>query len=177
MALTLINTQTASGASSVSFTSGIDSTYKTYIFKSIRIHPSDNGVEWTFQANVSGASGYNETILSTYFRGYYTESGSTDHFGYQAPFDQSGTAFQPINPGIGNQADAVGDGELWIFNPSSTTYVKHFHNRSSQMGSSPAARDSFTAGFFNVTGAITEVQFKMASGTFDGVISMYGMSE
>ena len=36
----LISTQTASGSANINFTSGIDSTYKEYIFKLINIHPA-----------------------------------------------------------------------------------------------------------------------------------------
>ena len=77
MALTLINSQTASGDSTISFTTGIDSTYKTYLFKCVKIHPSADGYSFDFQANVDGASGYNETMTTTYFRTYHTEDDST----------------------------------------------------------------------------------------------------
>ena len=177
MALTLINSQTASGDSTISFTTGIESTYKTYLFKCVKIHPSADGYSFDFQANVDGASGYNETMTTTYFRTYHTEDDSTGNTEYQASFDQAqGTAFQPISPGISNHSDAVGDGELWLFNPSGTTFIKHFQARFQQLGN-VASRDSFTAGYFNVTGAIDEIQFKMSSGTFDGIISLYGLGE
>ena len=177
MSLTLIETQNPSGASTVSFTSGIDSTYKTYLFTCAKIHPSADGYEFAFQANVAGASGYNETMTTTYFRTYHTEDDGTGNTEYQGAFDQvQGTAFQPISPGFSNASDAVCDGELWLFNPSGTTFIKHFQSRFSQMQTA-AMRDSFTAGYFNVTGAIDDIQFKMTSGTFDGVISMYGLGE
>ena len=178
MALTLINSQTASGDSSISFTSGIDSTYKTYLFKCVKIHPSADGEEFAFQANVDGASGYNETMTTTYFRTRHREDDSEGTTEYQGAFDQAqGTAFQPISPGVGNAADSVADGELWLFNPSGTTFIKHFQSRFSQMESTSAIRDSYAAGYFNVTGAIDEIQFKMSSGTFDGIISLYGLGE
>tara|TARA_B100001123_G_C15337452_1_gene1033399 strand:- start:2656 stop:3189 length:534 start_codon:yes stop_codon:yes gene_type:complete len=177
MSLTLIQSQTASTDTTVSFTTKIDSTYKTYLFKCVKIHPSADGESFSFQANVSGASGYNETITSSYFRTYHTEDDSSATTEDQGAFDQAqGTAFQPISPGISNDNDACGDGELWLFNPSGTTFIKHFYATFEHLGN-VAMRNSFTEGYFNVTGAITEIQFKMSSGTFDGVISLYGMGE
>lgn len=176
MALTLIQTQIASGASDVSFTSGIDSTYKTYLFKVNSLHPGTSGVKFEFQANASGASGYNETMITTYFRTYVTEDGSLNLFGFSTGDAQSGTAFQPLSHGTSNHADAATNGELWLFNPSNTTYVKHFHARFSQFGNT-AIQDDYAAGLFSPTSAIDEIQFKQSSGTFDATISMYGVSE
>ena len=176
MALNLIQTQTASGASDVSFTSGITSAYKTYLFKVNTLHPGTSGVKFEFQANVSGASGYNETMLTSYFRTYVTEDGAIEQFQFATGDAQSGTAFQPLSHGTSNHADAATNGELWLFNPSNTTYVKHFHARFSQFGNT-AIQDDYAAGFFDVTGAINAVKFQTTSGTFDGTITMYGMGE
>jgi hypothetical protein len=174
MALTKIAEQTASNSASLSFTSDIDSTYKLYMFKFVKINPATDGTQFSFQADVSGASGYNETILSSYFRAYHTESGGGGNLQYESTYDQSGTAFQTLNGVTGNDSDAACDGELFLYNPSNTTYIKHFQGRlSSDQGD--AARDSYAAGYFDVTGAITQVQFKMASGNFDGIISMWGL--
>ena len=79
MSLTLINSQTASGDTTVSFTTGIDSTYKTYLFKCVKIHPSVDGYEFAFQANVDGASGYNETMTTTYFRTIHREDDTKEN--------------------------------------------------------------------------------------------------
>ena len=174
--LTLISSQTASGDASISFTSGIDSTYREYIFYFINMHPATNNVHFQFQANVSGQSGYNETITSTAFEAYHNEGNTTGEVTYQPARDQAqGTAYQDILPFIGSDNDQAASGELHLYNPSSTTYVKHFIHRGAVYGADDFAQDDFIAGYFNVTGAITQIQFKMSSGNIDaGTIAMYG---
>ena len=175
MAMTLITTNTSSNAASSSFTSSIDSTYKLYIFKFLDINPATDGADFTFQVNAAGASGYNETVTSTLFRNYSGESAATN-FGYQTAYDQAqGTAFQILTYDQGNATDECMAGELHLFNPSSTTYVKHFYTRTNQHHNSDLSIDNFVAGYFNITAAVDEVQFKMDSGNFDGTIKMYGV--
>jgi len=176
MSLTLIETKNPSGVSSVEFTSGINSTYKTYLFKVTAMHPATSGVKFEFQGNVSGASGYNEQMLTTYFRTYVTEDGSQGNTQFETGDAQSGTGFQPLSSGTSNHADAVTNGELWLFNPSSTTFVTNFHSRFSQLGN-VAIQDDYAAGFFDVTGAITDIKFQQSSGNFDATISLYGLGE
>ena len=177
MAMTQIGSpEVASGASDVIFDSNINSTYKTYIFKIHTMHPSSSGVKFEFQANVSGASGYNEAMITTYFRTYSTDDGVGRAFGFSTGDAQSGTAFQPLSHGTCSGSTCATSGELWLFNPSNTYYVKHFHSRFSQMGNT-AIQDDYAAGFFDVTGAINAVKFQTTSGTFDGTITMYGMGE
>jgi hypothetical protein len=177
MAMKLLTTNTSSDAATSDFTSGIDSTYKLYIFKFIDVNPATDDAELTFQANAVGASGYNETITSTFFEAVHAESGSSAELTYFAAYDQAqGTAFQQVTFKIGNAADESAAGELFLFNPSNTTYVKHFYSRSnaySDGGSSSVA--SFAAGYFNITAAIDDIQFKMSSGNMDAVIKLYGV--
>ena len=175
MAMTLITTNTESNAASSSFTSSIDSTYKLYIFKWYDVNPATDNVDFTFQANVVDASGYNETITSTSFRAYHTEADGT-LLGYRTASDQAqGTGYQVIQYGQGNGGDESSAGELFLFNPSNTTYVKHFYARSSGYYYGDQINDIYTGGYFNVTGAIDDIQFKMSSGNFDGTIKMYGV--
>ena len=177
--LTLISTQTASASATIDFTSGIDSTYDSYVFKFINIHPStDSDGSLTFQANASGGSGFNETMTTTYFRAYHTESDSTASFSYDNSKDQGqGTSYQILSANIGGDNDECGSGTLQIFNPSSTTFVKHFICKASTYHSSSAGRHDFTAGYFNITSAIDEISFKMDIGNIDsGVIKLYGIS-
>ena len=172
----LLSTQPASGASSISFTSGIDSTYGEYIFKFYNINPATDGAEFTFQANVAGASGYNETITSTVFSAYHDEADTYGDMSYAVNEDQAqGTAFQSLFDDGGNGSDECSAGTLHLFNPSNTTYVKHFYCRSQVHNSNNYAKDQFTGGYFNVTGAIDDIQFKMDSGNFDGKIKMWGV--
>ena len=174
--LTLISSQTASGDASISFTSGIDSTYKEYVFEFINMHPATDNVHFQFQVNVDGGSGYDESIISTAFEAYHNEGNTTGEVTYQPARDQAqGTAYQDILPFIGSDNDQAASGELHLYNPSSTTYVKHFIHRGAVYGADDFAQDDFIAGYFNVTGAITQIQFKMSSGNIDaGTIKMYG---
>ena len=175
MAMTLITTNAETNAASSSFTSSIDSTYKLYIFKFYDVNPVTDGENFTFQANVAGASGYNETITSTYFMAYHTEADESA-ITYLTGEDQAnGTAFQVISHDVGDGADESAAGELFLFNPSNTTYVKHFYSRSVNYGANHSAQDEYCGGYFNVTGAIDEIQFKFSSGNFDGTIKMYGV--
>ena len=176
--MTLISTQNASSSSTISFTSGIDSTYKEYVFKFIDIHPGTAGVFWTFQANAAGGSGFNETITSTSFRAVHTEAGS-GQLDYIASIDQAnGTSFQNIisDGDIKTDNDSSLAGTLHIFDPSSTTFVKHFIATTNHMVNNSQTSNNHVAGYFNTTSAIDEVQFKFDSGNIDsGTIKMYGI--
>ena len=184
-AMTLIKTVTASSSSTVTFVHGtsdvvLDSTYPIYVFKFINIHPSADGAEFRFQANASGGSGYNETITSTQFQVYHKEDGSASGLNYNSGNDQAqGTSFQNLNGNIDGANDACGDGYLHLFNPSSTTFVKHFMAVmvEPEDGSPTPLANLYTAGYFNTTSAIDEIQFKMSSGNIDaGDICLYGIA-
>ena len=182
--LNLISTSTASSSSTIDFTSGIDSTYKEYIFKFINIHPATNDATFQFQGETGTNTDYNETITSTAFRAVVGEDGDDSQLAYRNPNDQAqGTSFQTLAPNIGNQNDASVSGTLHIFDPSNTTFVKHFF---SDINMSEGSDDGsggtfcqrlFVAGYFNVTTALTRFQFKFSSGNIDaGTIKLYGVS-
>jgi hypothetical protein len=171
----LLSTQTASDSASLSFTSDIDSTYKEYVFEFINIGPATDDAYFTFQVNATDSSGYDRTMTTTYFDAYHTESDSSA-LDYRAAYDQAqGTAFQTLMPYMGNGSDEAGCGELHLFNPSSTTYVKNFYVKTQYYYSANASYSSFVGGYINDTTAIDDVQFKMSSGNFDGKIKMYGI--
>ena len=175
--LVLISTQTASSSSTISFTSGIDSTYDSYVFKFYDIHPATSSSLFTFQADTGTNTNYNQTITSTNFRAKHTEADGGTGLEYRTARDQAqGTAFQQISEGIENDNDSSLSGTLQIFSPSSDTFVKHFISRCNGMIVNPGTQETFCAGYFNTTTALTRVQFKMSSGTFDGVIKLYGVS-
>ena len=185
-ALVPIKTLTASSSATLSFVDGsdgvtLDSTYPIYLFKFINVHPATNGAAFTFQANASGGSGYNETITSTQFQAYHKEDGSASGLGYNSGNDQAnGTSFQKLNGNIRNDNDASGSGEVYIFNPSSTTFVKHFMAVmvEPEDGSPTPLANLYTAGYFNTTSAIDEFQFKFSSGNIDaGTIKLYGIKD
>jgi hypothetical protein len=177
-ALNLLSTQTASGAASVSFTSDIDDTYDVYIFKFYDINPATNAADLSFQASIDGGSNYNTTITSTFFYGYQFES-DTAGLNYWTSGDQAqGTAYQKLVTSTANDADASCAGELFLFSPASTTYVKHFYSKMNSMFSGSGAtgtENDFVGGYINTTSAVDAIQFKMDSGNFDGTIKMYGV--
>ena len=174
--MTLITTNTSSNAATSDFTSGIDSTYKLYIFKYYDVNPVTDDVIFQFQANASSQSGYNETITSTFFLAKNFESGGTASIAYKTGEDQAqGTAFEVLVEGMGNGGDESCSGALHLFNPSNTTYVKHFIAESASTHAGDFAQHAFKTGYFNVTAAITNIQFKMSSGNMDAVIKMYGV--
>jgi len=176
MAMTLITTNTSSNAASSSFTSSIDSTYKLYIFKFIDVNPVTDNVQFSFQANAADQSGFNETMTTTLFRSYHDEADSATALGYNTNVDQAqGTAYQVLCDQIGNGSDELCAGSLHLFNPSNTTYVKHFYSRVNMYQYNNYSMDFFTAGYFNTTAAIDEISFKMSSGNMDAVIKMYGV--
>jgi len=177
-ALNLISTQTASSSSTISFTSGIDSTYKEYIFKYINIHPA-SAQYFTFQGSTNGGSSYGVTLTSTAFDAYHMESGSAQDLRYLSSGDLAqSTSFQPltnVTPSTDN--DGSYSGTLHLFDPSNTTFVKHFISTLNVMTDNPASDQTHLAGYFNTTSAINAIQFKFASGNIDsGVIKLYGVS-
>ena len=177
-ALNLISTQTASSSSTIDFTTGIDSTYKEYIFKFINVHPATSDASFTFNMSVDGGSNYNVTKTTTTPRAYHDEADSEAALEYDTGQDLAqSTSFQGISRFLGNGNDECGSGTLHIFNPSSTTFVKHFIAEASTYYSGDYIFHDFTAGYGNTTSAVNAVQFKMSSGNIDaGTIKMYGVT-
>ena len=180
--MVFLSKQTASSSSTISFTSGIDSTYKEYLFTFKNIHPSAESV-FSFQADTGTNTNYNQTITSTSFRAFHREDGGESGLGYITGGDQGqGTAFQHLmeSPQLGTNNDENLNGTLHIFDPSSSVYVKHFIARtlSQNDDSQPAyILDGFFTGYFNTTTALTRFQFKFASGNIDaGDICLYGIN-
>ena len=176
--LNLISTQTASSSSTISFTSGIDSTYKEYIFKCINVHPATSDASFTFNMSVDGGSNYNVTKTTTTPRAYHDEADSEAAIEYDGGQDLAqSTSFQGISRFLGNGNDECGSGTLHIFDPSSTTFVKHFIAVANTYYSGDYSFNDFTAGYGNTTSAVNAVQFKMSSGNIDsGTIKMYGVT-
>jgi hypothetical protein len=179
-ALNLISTQTASASASIEFTSGIDDTYDSYIFKFINCQPTTSIRNFEFQGSTDGGSNYNTTMTTTYFRAYHYEDDSSTAFGYGSTVDQAqGTSYQNLANDMGNASDDNLGGELILYNPSSTTFVKHFISRTSGVNpdSTGLIVDTFVAGYFNTTSAINAMSFRYESGSnMNGIIKMYGVS-
>jgi hypothetical protein len=175
--ITLISSQTASASATISFTTGIDSTYKAYKFVFVNMHPATDNVNFTFNMSTDGGSNYNVTKTTTFFRAVNNEAGTGGSVNYVTAEDLAqSTGFQNIADNNGNGADEQGSGSLTLFNPSSTTYVKHFIADSISNSYVDSAINSFIAGYGNTTSAVNAIQFKFSSGNIDdGTIYMYGI--
>jgi hypothetical protein len=166
--LTLISSQTASASASISFTTGIDSTYDEYIFKFINIHPSVDNTDFQFNLSTDGGSSYNVTKTTTAFAPFHNEADTDTGLSYSTANDLAqSTAFQNLlgQSGIGNDNDQSASGYLKIFNPSSTTYVKHFIARNNYSHPSDYTVEYYVAGYGNTTSAINAIRFQMSSVT------------
>jgi hypothetical protein len=175
--LVLISTQTASSSSTISFTSGIDSTYKEYVFKFINIHPATDGASFTFQTDTGTNTSYNQTVTTSFFQVIHAEGDGSEEISYNTGNDLAqSSSFQILTENISSDNDHGVSGTLHLFEPSSTTFVKHFMANPQYTTASNLCLQTFVAGYFNTTTAITRLQFKMSSGNIDaGTFKLYGV--
>jgi len=175
--LTLLSTATASSSSSISFTSGIDSTYDVYQFEFNNIHAS-NVSHLQFQCSTNGGSSYGIPMTTTYFRAVHDEADTTASLTYDTGSDLAqSTSFQLLTENSSNNDGESVSGIFYFFSPSSTTYVKHFISITQHNRDTPQYSDNFyVAGYLNTTSAINAIKFQMNTGTMDdGKIKMYGI--
>jgi len=180
--LFLIKNIDASSSSTVSFVNGassvvLDATYKTYIFRFINIHPETDQKKFEFNVSIDGGSNYNVAKTSTFLHAYHGEDGSQAALGYETAGDLSqGTGFQSLGQQVGNANDECISGELYLFSPSSTTFVKHFLANTNRASGNAVSVNSYIGGYANTTSAVNAVQFKFDSGDIDaGRIALYGI--
>ena len=173
----LISSQTASASASISFTTGIDSTYKEYQFYFINCRPATDNVNFSFNLSTDGGSNYNVTKTTTYIVTFANEANNDTVLAYDTAKDSAqDTGFANFVTNQGNGADECFSGLMQLFNPASTTYVKHFITNTNGYLSSDYSVENFIAGYGNTTSAINAIQFKYASGNIaDGTILMYGI--
>ena len=175
--------QSGSSSATLSFVDGtsdvvLDNTYRTYIFKFINMHPATDGVHFSFQGNAAGGSGFDETITSTAFFAQHREDDTSTSLDYRGDDDLAqSTSFQRLSESLGNANDESLSGELYLFNPSDTTFTKHFIAKINYIHKSDRSYNFYIAGYFNTASAIDEIQFKMSSGNVDaGTIKLYGIA-
>jgi hypothetical protein len=175
--ITLISSQTASASASLSFTTGIDSTYRTYLFKLINIHPSTDST-LTFNLSTDGGSSYNVTKTSSFFKAQHDEADTATTLGYRTSQDLAqSTAYQEMEQDIGADNDQCYSGVLYLFSPSSTTFVKHYMLYGNSAHSGNYSMNPYCGGYGNTTSAINAIDFKFNSGNIDaGTIYMYGIA-
>ena len=185
-AMTFIKTLTASSSSTLSFVDGssdvvLDSTYPIYMFKFINIHPSSAGTNFRVNFSADTGSNYNVTKTTTVFKAEHFENDSSTGLGYETSQDLAQSTNPQMFMILDNQNDSGGSGELFLFNPSSTTFVKHFIANGTGFvrdGGNPKQFTMYVAGYGNTTSAIDAVQFSMASGNIDsGTIKLYGIRD
>jgi len=176
--LVFISKQTASSSASIEFTSGIDSTYKEYVFYFNSIHPQNDSVQFQFNLSTDSGSNYNVTKTSTYFRTYQSEADSGADLEYITDSDLAqSTGFQRLSKNIGNDNDQSLSGYLNFFNPNSNTFVKHFLATTSFSEAGNFLETSHVAGYGNTTSPINAIKFAMSSGNIDsGEILLYGVN-
>jgi len=180
--MVLIKEQTASASSTISFVDGsggvvLDSTYPIYKFEFINIS-SNPGDQLVFNGSDDDSSHvYNITKTTTFFQAYHNEADTSSGLSYSTSRDLAqSTGFQDLIGTLGNASDESCSGEMWLFNPSSTTFVKHFMSRITDTNA--GSQDEYVAGYFNTTADITAIQFKMNSGNIDsGTIKLYGIKD
>jgi len=174
--LKLISSQTASNSASVSFTSGLTSTYKVYKFVFVNIKPRTDTVFFQFNLSTDSGSNYNVTKTTTVFYPYHNEADSATSLGYGSPEDLAqSTAYQYLTTTASSDADHGINGTMNLFNPSSTTYVKHFISDIDYTNPDDFSVRTFVAGYGNTTSAINAIIFRMSSGNFDGTIYLYAI--
>ena len=185
-ALTHIKTLTASSSGTLSFVDGsdgvvLDSTYPIYVFKFINMHPATNGVAFEFNLSIDGGSNYNVTKTTTNFGAFHSEDGSSATLNYDHNRDLAqSTAFQTFftSGNLGNGSDESTSGQLKLFNPSSTTFVKHFMSNVNYYNDTDYSINCYIAGYGNTTSAVNAIRFQMSSGNIDfGKIKLYGIKD
>jgi hypothetical protein len=174
--MVLISSQTASNSASISFTTGISSTYKEYQFYCIDIHPRTDGADFQFNLSTDSGANYNVTKTSTYFQAIHDEADTTTGLSYITAYDLAqSTGYQQLSTDNSSDADHACQGSLSLFNPASTTYVKHFISNFNVTNVNDIGKNMYVAGYGNTTSAINAINFRMSTGNIDGTILMYGI--
>jgi hypothetical protein len=181
-----IKTLTASASATLSFVDGtdgvvLDSTYPIYKFEFINMHPATANTIFQFQTSTNGGSSYGVTYTNTVFLAYHKEDGSGSGLNYEAGRDQAqSTAFANLCGEVARsgEADQACSGFLELYNPSSTTFVKHCISRFTKDAATTDMFDQYQAGYMNTTTALNAIQFKFSSGNIDdGKIKLYGIKD
>jgi len=180
----LIKEITASADATISFVDGtadvvLDSTYPIYKFEFINMHPATDNTNFSINFSTDSGSNYNVTKTTTAFNSYQGEAGDGAGIYYDAGRDLAqGTGIQFLTDDLGNDNDHCGSGELFLFNPSSTTFVKHFISKITYTGGSNVSYTLYVAGYANTTSAVDAIRFQMDSGNIDaGKIKLYGIKD
>ena len=180
----LIKTLTASNDGTLSFVDGasgvvLDNTYPIYKIEIIGVHPSADNRDLDFNVSIDGGTNYNVVKTTTNFYTYHNESGNTSSLEYNPYSDQSQVPEQvEFMENVGGDNDQSGSGEIFLYNPSSTTFVKHFTVSTTHYSANNYNKHSYMAGYANTTSAVNAVQFKFDSDNIEaGIIKLYGIKD
>ena len=181
--LKLIKTITASSDATISFVDGasdvvLDNTYKEYMFIFNNIHPETNSQYFGFKGSINTGSAYGVATTSTVTRLYHREDGTGGALDYEGSADMAqGTGQIPLSTSLGNDNDQSCSGYLHLFDPSSTTFVKHFIAAVQGYEGGAYSIVHYTGGYINTTSAVDAIQFLFASGDIDaGDIQLFGVN-
>ena len=182
--LVLIKTLTASSSATLSFVHGtdgvvLDSTYPIYKFEFINIHPATDNVQFMHNGSIDAGSNYNVVKTTTMFSADHAEDDSDATLNYNSAHDiAQGTGNAKFTYNCGNDNDQALSGEMLLFNPSSTTFVKHFTAVVSTSHNANYEKTAYTAGYYNNTSDLDAMQFTFSSGNIDsGKIKLYGIKD
>jgi len=183
-AMTFIKKLTADGSgTTLSFVHGssnvvLDSTYKEYVFIFKDIHHSQADRNLNFNLSTDSGSNYNVAKTTTFFYATHGEDDGGGAIEYRTGTDLAqGTGVQPMMQGIKGDNDSSGAGYMHLFNPGSTTFVKHFLCNNVLMQDNTLVQNTYIGGYGNTTSAIDAIQFSVNSGNIDaGTICLYGIS-
>ena len=151
--------------------------YDELVFVFTDVKPDNDGVEYQVNWSTDGGSNYNVVKTTTFFAAEHTEAGTGASLGYHSSRDnQNATGWQDLGVDLGNGADECCAGILHLFNPASTTFVKHFYATVSEYHQNNLVFYSFIGGYLNTTSAITDQAMAMNSGAHKAYVQMYGVA-
>ena len=175
--ITFISSQTASNSASISFTSGLTSTYKAYKFVFSNMKPATDNDDFQFNLSTDGGSNYNVNKTTTAFWSYHKEDDTDTVLGYRTSEDLgNSSAYQWLNNDTGNASDESLSGSMILFNPSQTSYVKNFIANTNSYNAGDYSTNMYINGHGNTASAINAISFKFAGGNISaGTIALYGI--
>jgi hypothetical protein len=174
---------TASSSSTISFVDGassvvLDSTYKEYLFTFNNLHPQTDTIQLHINYSIDGGSNYNAEKTSTFFLSRHAEDNSSQELSYKTGQDLENSASnQQLTVDMDNDNDSGMSGFLRLYDPSNTTFIKHWTSRIQGCQTNAHSMEHYTAGYVNTTSAVDAVQFTASSGNLDsGDICLYGIN-
>jgi len=178
MGLFLLSTHPASTSSTVNITSGINNTYNEYKIYFVNLHPGQDSRYPRFKASIDGGSNYGVATMTTYVREDVGEaSGSGGVFDYIDSYDSAqSTGEIQLAEDTGADDDQSVSGVMTLYDPSSTTYVKHFIVETHGSNGGNISCSQWIGGYINTTSAVDALSFFFSSGNIDaGTIYLYGV--